>query len=309
MFVHRFCSMIILLGLLFLTLLGNDIGSIAYFIFGVLLSFFVTKEICEIFSNIKICSNKKTLCILNTAAFIITYLAVEINTIKFLKDIDISRIAFIGGFVFLCALFIASLFQILCSVNNEEKLKKAMMNIVLFLFINFPIFLITAIYALGKGKLYFPSEGSLFSLNVLFLYFILVTKSGDIGAYAIGTLCGKLMKNGTHKMIPSVSPKKSFEGLFGGIIVSVALSCVFVYCFDIKMLNRHFLVPVMSGLVLYFGGMFGDLVESSIKRTCQVKDSGKTIPGIGGIYDLLDSLFLSAPAFCLFIVLTTIFGK
>ena len=54
MFIHRFCSMIVLLGLLFLTLLGNNIGLAAYFVFGILLSFFVTKEICEIFSNINI---------------------------------------------------------------------------------------------------------------------------------------------------------------------------------------------------------------------------------------------------------------
>ena len=303
MFIHRFCSMIVLLGLLFLTLLGNNIGLAAYFVFGVLLSFFVTKEICEIFSNINILTNKKLLCIVNTFAFIIPFLMVHGNNIEFLCKIHISRISFAAFPVFALILFIAILIQILCSVNDAEKLKKAMMNIAAFLFISFPILLITYIYTIGKERLFFSGEEASFSLNVFFLYFILVTKSGDIGAYAIGTLCGKLMKNGTHKMIPSVSPGKSYEGLAGGIAVSVGLSYLLAYCFNISTLIKNPVIPAISGLVLYFGGMYGDLVESSIKRTCKVKDSGKTIPGIGGIYDLLDSLFLSASCFCLFLLL------
>lgn len=309
MFIHRFCSMIVLLCLLFLTLLGNHIGLAAYFVFGVLLSFFVTKEICEIFGNINISTNKKFLCVVNTVAFIIPFLLAQGNNIGFLSKINISRIALLAIPVFVLVLFIAVLIQVLCSVNDAEKLKKAMMNIAAFVFINFPIFLITIIFTLGREKLFFPEEGASLSLNVFFLYFILVTKSGDIGAYAIGTLCGKLMKNGTHKMIPSVSPGKSYEGLAGGIAVSVGLSYLLAYCFDINMLIKNPIIPAISGLVLYFGGMYGDLVESSIKRTCKVKDSGKTIPGIGGIYDLLDSLFLSAPCFCLFLFISAVAGK
>lgn len=309
MFIHRFCSMIVLLGLLFLTLLGNNIGLAAYFVFGVLLSFFVTKEICEIFGNINILTNKKVLCIANTVAFIIPFFLAQGNNIEFLRKIHISRISFMAIPIFVLLLFIAVLIQVLCSVNDAEKLRKAMMNIAAFIFISFPVFLITIIYTLGRERLFFPEEGASFSLNVFFLYFILVTKSGDIGAYAIGTLCGKLMKNGTHKMIPSVSPGKSYEGLAGGIAVSVGLSYLLAYCFNINILVKNPLIPAISGLVLYFGGMYGDLVESSIKRTCKVKDSGKTIPGIGGIYDLLDSLFLSAPCFCLFLFISAVAGK
>lgn len=309
MFIHRFFSMIVLLGLLFLTLLGNNTGLAAYFVFGILLSFFVTKEICEIFGNINILTNKKVLCITNTVAFIIPFLLSQGGNIEFLRKINISRISLLSIPVFTLILFIAVLIQVLCSVNDGEKLKRSLMNITTFIFINFPIFLITVIYTLGREKLFFPEEGASFSLNALFLYFILVTKSGDIGAYAIGTLCGKLMKNGTHKMIPSVSPGKSYEGLAGGIAVSVGLSYLLAYCFDIKILVKNPIIPAVSGLVLYFGGMYGDLVESSIKRTCKVKDSGKTIPGIGGIYDLLDSLFLSAPCFCLFLFISAVAGK
>ena len=142
MFIHRFCSMIVLLGLLFLTLLGNNTGLAAYFVFGILLSFFVTKEICEIFGNINILTNKKVLCIANTVAFIIPFLLSQGGNIEFLRKINISRIAFLSIPVFTLILFIAVLIQVLCSVNDGEKLKRSLMNITTFIFINFPIFLL-----------------------------------------------------------------------------------------------------------------------------------------------------------------------
>jgi len=70
----------------------------------------------------------------------------------------------------------------------------------------------------------------------------------------------------------------------------------------------HLFAPVelvILGIALFWGGFFGDLSESALKRTCGVKDSGATLPGIGGIMDLLDSLIINAPLFYLFIILTS----
>lgn len=132
----------------------------------------------------------------------------------------------------------------------------------------------------------------------LLLYLILVTKSGDIGAYCVGMTTNKIMK-GNHKIIPSISPKKSWEGTIGGMIVSVILS--YFLWNKLNLSNQYvILVPVVLGVVLFVGGFVGDLAESSFKRICGVKDSGNIIPGIGGTLDLLDSLLLNAPVFTLF---------
>ncbi len=124
-------------------------------------------------------------------------------------------------------------------------------------------------------------------------FLIFVTKSGDIGAYLFGTLTAKLMRGGNHKMIPGVSPKKSWEGFFAGLFFAVGTAFL---CRDF--LGGFGNIGIgMLGLLLYFGGVAGDLMESSLKRSASVKDSGSVLPGIGGILDLSDSLVLNTPLF------------
>ena len=115
---------------------------------------------------------------------------------------------------------------------------------------------------------------------------ILITKSGDIGAYLVGTRWGK------HALIPRISPKKSTEGTLGGIMFSI-LAAMAAGAF----LPFSYLHLVGLGAFLGVIGQFGDLSESLIKRDCQVKDSGNLFPGLGGVLDLLDSLLFTAPAF------------
>jgi phosphatidate cytidylyltransferase len=132
---------------------------------------------------------------------------------------------------------------------------------------------------------------------------ILVTKCGDIGAYSIGTLSAKLLPGGNHKIIPKISPKKSWEGTLGGLLTSVAAS--FAFCrFVPQMVVDGFgqiSFPLLTGALLFVGGFLGDLVESSLKRAAGVKDSGNMIPGMGGALDVVDSLVLNAPLFYLFL--------
>lgn len=127
------------------------------------------------------------------------------------------------------------------------------------------------------------------------LYFILVTKFSDTGAYAVGSLIGR------HKMIPRISPGKTWEGFGGAIVVSTAASLIFAHCFGDRMPGMNPLHAVILGVVLSSSAVIGDLIESLFKREAGVKDSGRLFPGIGGILDLLDSLLFNAPIMYLYL--------
>jgi len=127
------------------------------------------------------------------------------------------------------------------------------------------------------------------------LYFILVTKFSDTGAYAVGSLIGK------HKMIPRISPGKTWEGFAGAILVSTGTSLVFAHFLGDKMPGMNWKHAIVLGIILSSCAVVGDLIESLFKREAGVKDSGKLFPGIGGILDLLDSLLFNAPIMYLYL--------
>lgn len=117
----------------------------------------------------------------------------------------------------------------------------------------------------------------------------------DIGAYMIGRKIGK------HKLIPSVSPNKTVEGALGGILCAVAVAAIFtiIYPSQLHFGHANWLI-VLFAAVFSVVGQFGDLVESSIKRHYEVKDSGNILPGHGGILDRFDSLLFVFPIMHLF---------
>jgi phosphatidate cytidylyltransferase len=127
------------------------------------------------------------------------------------------------------------------------------------------------------------------------LYFIIVTKMSDCGAYAVGSLIGK------HKMIPRISPGKTWEGFGGAIFGSTLASVVFTYFAGGHLLGMKMVHAVILGVVLSITAVVGDLIESLFKREAGLKDSGKLFPGIGGILDLLDSLLFNAPLMYLYL--------
>ena len=134
----------------------------------------------------------------------------------------------------------------------------------------------------------------------LLFYLVLITKLGDIGAYAVGTLTARLPE-GNHKLAPAISPKKSWEGLAGGVAFAILGSLL---CFGFA---RTHLAPIgpwaaiLLGLLAGTVGLLGDLAESALKRAANAKDSGK-IPGLGGVFDILDSLLLLGPIFYAFLL-------
>jgi phosphatidate cytidylyltransferase len=141
----------------------------------------------------------------------------------------------------------------------------------------------------------FASAGLADDGKYFLLYFILITKFSDMGAYAVGSLIGK------HKMIPRISPGKTWEGFGGAIVVSTGASLAFVHFFGTDMFGMNSLHAVILGVLLSSTAVIGDLIESLFKREAGVKDSGQLFPGIGGILDLLDSLLFNAPIMYLYL--------
>lgn len=125
----------------------------------------------------------------------------------------------------------------------------------------------------------------------------------DTGAYCVGSLTAK-RKNGNHKMIPHVSPKKSWEGLIGGFVFAMAgafLLWHFGWFDAIIVQGRGALTAAIFAFLVSGFGTFGDLMESVMKRSLGVKDSGRFLPGHGGVLDRFDSVLLAAPiitSFC-----------
>lgn len=145
-------------------------------------------------------------------------------------------------------------------------------------------------FALGLPE--FSAEGY-FSLEV-FMLFVLIWSS-DSFAYFCGRLFGK------HKMAPKISPKKTWEGFAGGVILTLILG-FFIEKYYPELRGNW----MMVGFLVSVFAPLGDLVESQLKRSFGVKDSGNIIPGHGGILDRLDSFIICAPVVYLYFILDNI---
>lgn len=120
----------------------------------------------------------------------------------------------------------------------------------------------------------------------LVFFLLLVVWLGDSGAYYVGKTFGK------HKLSPRISPKKTIEGLAGGIAASIITAVIIHFTFFKAFPLVH---AIIAGVILSFAGVVGDLAESMWKRSAAVKDSGTLIPGHGGFLDRFDSIFFTAP--------------
>jgi phosphatidate cytidylyltransferase len=116
---------------------------------------------------------------------------------------------------------------------------------------------------------------------------IAVTKGGDIGAYFTGRFLGR------HRMTPLLSPKKTWQGFFGGLAASAGVA-VALHFAELNLFGS-LVEAVLFGLLLSVTGVLGDLAESLIKRDCGAKDASQVVPGFGGILDVVDSVVFAAP--------------
>lgn len=143
------------------------------------------------------------------------------------------------------------------------------------LYIGLPLSFLVAIRMLPDGEW-------------LIFFLLAITWAGDTGAYFAGTLLGQ------HFLAPKISPKKTVEGLLGGLFVATILAYAARWWFlpDFSALDCAIL-----GVLLTMTGLWGDLAESAIKRSVGAKDSGSVLPGHGGMLDRLDSLLFTGPTF------------
>jgi phosphatidate cytidylyltransferase len=114
---------------------------------------------------------------------------------------------------------------------------------------------------------------------IVFLMYMFVIKCADIGAYTIGRLFGK------HQFSPVLSPKKTWEGMAGAVVFAVVVSSIFAFVCGIMSLMG----AILFGVIFAFLGQLGDLAESMLKRAAQLKDSSSSVPGFGGVLDVIDS--------------------
>lgn len=149
-------------------------------------------------------------------------------------------------------------------------------------------------------------NGILMENKFLLLALFIIIWLNDSGAYIVGSLMAK-RKQGNHKMFPRVSPAKSWEGLIGGFIFDIIAGYIFYrigWTVDLTLTPYPLLNSILFALTIGIFGTLGDLIESLFKRTIGVKDSGKFLPGHGGVLDRFDSLLLAVPvAYLVFVYL------
>lgn len=278
MFIFRLFSFTVFI-LLFLAsiFLESFIGSnlIGFIIFSVLcifLSYFAIFEFCHMISR----ENRNDY-------FMITPAVGTIMVILFLLKNDYN-----AAYMVMAFFSVFSWIYMLFAAQNKDSLIKILNSLAAIFCIVVPLSFLILLYNEDK---------------YLLLYLILVTKTGDTAAYITGTLTHTIFKN-NHKIVPSISPKKSWEGTIGGLVFSVIVS---IFLWKLMLTENYMEVSTVmlaaAGVILFAGGFAGDLAESALKRICGVKDSGRIVPGMGGTLDVVDSLILNAPAFylCIFI--------
>lgn len=250
-----------------------------------ILSFLLTREICTFASRIGMPTVSQNvlsfLCgfiVMFVCAFcFLLYHAGKLVPVMFMFILAVSYI-----FIFLI------LSAILFSGNAADRIRMLFSSLAVTVFV-----------LAGSGMIVYLYLLEIRNMKYVFLFFILMTKVGDIGAYFIGTLSNKLLRNGNHKLVPSISPGKSWEGAAGGLLGTCMLALGF-YCW-MPHLVPEWWMAVYLGIMFFIGGLAGDLAESVLKRAAKVKDSGHIFPGIGGVFDLVDSLLVTAPLYILFL--------
>ncbi len=174
--------------------------------------------------------------------------------------------------------------SVLKSPYSDYVLKSVIPTICLILFIPFMLHWLVVL-------------GFLYGGIILAIWVVAAAKFSDVGAYVVGCAFGR------HKMAPTMSPQKSWEGAVGGVLSSAVISAGIFWGVGVfagenyAEFNKVFTPPLMAfaGMIIGATAILSDLLESVLKRRAEVKDSGAIIPGIGGALDLADSIILSAP--------------
>ena len=214
-----------------------------------------------------------------------------------MSDISISTIGFA---TLICGLFLGSM------LTSKFTVADACYYFTMSLFISLSF---QAVYFLRFAPMSSITDGYDYGGNqiascCLFFYMIIGSFGSDIGAYLIGILFGK------HKMNPRISPNKTWEGFFGGVIISFILSFTFAMVLsscNIPVLkgildHEHWYWILLISLVMPIVSVIGDFIFSAIKRYYEIKDFSKILPGHGGILDRIDSVLVTSLIVTLLII-------
>ena len=180
----------------------------------------------------------------------------------------------------------------LWSIYEMWKLRKGKSKLVAILIVVIPFFIIQLF---GMTDTNYPEMP--FNPSIILLMFVL-TWTFDSFAYLVGKKFGK------NKILPSISPKKSWEGFFGGYLFCILASSLSYFIFKDYFNHISTLSYILITLILPFSATTGDFIESYYKRKAGVKDSGKIMPGHGGILDRMDAFLITIPVIYIIINIT-----
>ena len=193
-----------------------------------------------------------------------------------LVSINIILVVIIGLFL----IFISELFR-----QTHTPIENISFTLLSLIYITLP-------FSLLNFLVFSPFNNFKFDFRLLLVFYVIIWAT-DIGAYFSGSLFGK------HPLFKKFSPKKTIEGFVGGAVLAFIVSFLIAYFFDFFSYKDAFF---FTGIVTLFGTI-GDLVESMFKRSVGLKDSGKIMPGHGGLLDRFDSSLLSIPFIVLYLYL------
>jgi len=278
MFASRLLSSLLLYGILFLGLFAPNetVGLISFGTCMILLAGFALHELFNLAHKCRLTCFPYFGLFVGVLMVASVFCALGILKRPILAEqIEFGTLIFLIPALGLCQLFYAT-----------KKLKSASIAVTLFGI----IYVGVMINLMQKIRFSEKIEGEWW-----LLFFIVTSKMSDTGAYCVGSLFGK------RKMVPNISPGKTWEGFIGAIIFSILTSVTFLYFWANQLSQLSFVVAISLGIILGLGSVVGDLVESLFKREANVKDSGSYFPGIGGILDLMDSLLFNAPLMYLYL--------
>ena len=265
MFKYRVIGFVLLMGLLGGIFFWRPWGELLFLIAAPLMAALAVYECAKMFND---AGRKNFPGITAIVFYLFIMAAVRVITLPAVA-MAISIISLTGGIIMLC--------------KSESLTERYFNSCGILFFLTPPFFgLLSSFYLEHNGA---PAGAWL-------LFLCLATKATDSGGYIVGTLTAKL-PNGNHKIAPSLSPKKSWEGLFGGIALSLTVGWLFFKFAGYAPLWWY----LGTSLLLSLGSFFGDLAESAVKRMCSIKDSGHWVPGMGGAFDVLDSFIFNGILF------------
>lgn len=266
------------IGIAFLCLVGLffyiDLKTNTAYSTGIVLAWLISTALWELYAALQkkdLMPYKNHATLFCFSGIILSIFAIEYPCIKSLKIVE-SYETFVLIFFLMYPVW---------KREEEKVLENTFSTLFAFLYIYFTLSYLMKIRSLGTKE-----EGLIYLLFV-----VLVSKGMDMGGYLLGKCIGK------HKLCPSISPKKSWEGAFGGIVFSLLIAYWMRDSFSVLSQRFTWFYLVIFSFITGILSLWGDLGESLIKRRCQIKDSNNLIPEFGGILDMMDSLTFTAP-FC-----------